>query len=277
MMSPPLDDLKQWPTSSLVDRFIAILSPFGAMDLGEILPIPGLDNKSKEFNPVSEEARAIAEELDCRNDPEAGNRLWSCRNSAVRLALFAFLMPDATGAEKLAALLGPLCGLPDDTAGELYLRALETQEESVSLQELNEDELVDRFVEFGLRDFMGTTFFNLHSDQSQIDARNNVLSEIRRVLAALKDRGALRRLLPLLKHENQNVRLWAAEGALFVDEGSALEALTAIAGEGRPTSARLFLPPGPGLTNMSAMESLRRWRKDRRGVYGLNPGDKRDY
>jgi HEAT repeat protein len=274
-MMSPLNNLKQWPTSSLVDRFIAILSPFGAMDLGEILPIPGLDNKAKEFNPVNKEARAIATELDRRNDSDAGHRLWSCRNPAVRLALFAFLMPDATGAERSAALLGPLSGLPDETAGELYLRALETHRESVSLQELTEDELVERFVEFGLRDFMGTTFFNLRTDQSQIDARNNVLTELWRVLAALKDRGALGRLLPLLKHENQNVRLWAANGALFVDEDAALAVLTAIAGEGRPTSARLLLPPGPGLTNMSAMDSLKRWRTERRGVYGLNPGDKR--
>jgi hypothetical protein len=43
------DDLKQWTTSAIVDRFIAIMSPFGSMDVGEFAPIPGLDNKAVEF------------------------------------------------------------------------------------------------------------------------------------------------------------------------------------------------------------------------------------
>ena len=121
---------------------------------------------------------------------------------------------------------------------------------------------------------MATNFFNLHSDQSQIDASNNITSELIRILVALKIRGALGRLVPLLKHQNQNVRLWAADGALFVDEQAALATLTAIAAEGAPESARMFRHSGPCLTNMSAMRSLERWRKERRGVYGLNPGDK---
>jgi HEAT repeat protein len=154
------------------------------------------------------------------------------------------------------------------------MRALATGEERVSLAGFNEDELVDRFKEFCLRDFMATNFFNLHNDQAQIDASNNIITEITRILVALKEHGALGRLVALLKHENQNVRLWAAHGALFVDEEAALATLAAIAEEGVPESARMFVPPSPGLTNVYAMQALELWREKRRGVYGLNPGDK---
>jgi len=273
-MTLPLSDLKQWPTSSIVDRFIAVLSPFGSMDAGEFLPIPGLKNQAKEFKAAIEEARALANELDRRQAFDASDRLFDCPNAAVRMGVFALLMPDAPREMRLEAMLGPLSGLPDEKAGVVFQDALATGERSVSLEKLTEDELVDRFVEFCLRDFMATNFFNLHSDQSQIDASNNITSELIRILVALKIRGALGRLVPLLKHQNQNVRLWAADGALFVDEGAALATLTAIADEGAPESARMFRHSGPCLTNMSARESLERWRKERRGVYGLNPGDK---
>jgi hypothetical protein len=62
-----------------------------------------------------------------------------------------------------------------------------------------------------------------------------------------------------------------------VDEETALATLTAIADEGTPESARMFVLKGPGLTNMSAMGALKQWRSERRGVYGLNPGDKPAY
>jgi hypothetical protein len=273
-MKRPTDDLKRQPTASLVDRFIAVLSPFGGMSLGDFLPIPGLSNRASEFKTAIEEARALADELDRRADPDAGDRLLSNPNPAVRMGVLALLTPDAPREVRAAAMLGPLTGLPDETAGELYLRALATGEEHVPLAALSENELLDRFLEFCLRNFVAWNFFNLHSDQAQIDASNNIITEIQRVLVALKERSALGRLLPLMKHENQNVRLWAADGALFVDEEAAVATLTAIAGEGVPANARLVLPPGPGLTNISARDSLDRWRSKRRGVYGLNPGDK---
>lgn len=267
-------DLKQWATSSLVDRFIAILSPFGTMYVGDFAPISGLENRADEFNAVVEEARALANELDRRADYDAGDRLWNCPNPAVRLGIFALLLPDAPPEVRMAAMFGPLSGLPDQTAGDLYLRALATGDERVSLTGITDDELLDRFMEFCLRDFMATKFFNLHSDQEQIDAGNNIVTQIMLILVALKERGALGRLVPLLAHENQNVRLWAANGALFVDEKAAVAALTKIADEGKPLSARMYLTPGPGLTNVSAMDSLERWREKKRGIYGLNPGDK---
>jgi hypothetical protein len=273
----PLPSLQQWPTSSLVDRFVEILSPFGTMPMGDFVPIAGVNNNSDEYLTAAKEARAIAEELNRRADREAGDLLWRCDNPAVRMGMFKLLLPDTPSEVRFAAMLGPLSGLPDEAAGELYLRALATGEERVPLRGLTDDELMDRFEEFCLRDFMGTTFFNLHSDQEQIDARNNVLAEIWRILTALKDRGALARLLPLLKYENQNIRLWAANGALFIDEDAALATLSAIAEEGTPKSARMILSSGPGLPNMSAMSALEQWRKERRGIYGLNPGDNRDY
>lgn len=265
---------RRWPTSALVDRFIAILSPFGAMYVGDFLPGYGSKEMVDEFKMAIEEARALANELNRRSDPDAGERLLTCLNAAVRMGVFAFLMPDAPREARLGAMLGPLSGFPDETAGEIYRNALATGEQPVSLTELGEQKLIERLIEFCRRDFMATNFFNLHDDQEQIDASNNITSELIRILVALKERGALGRLAPLLADENQNVRLWAASGMLFVDEKAALAALITVAGEGSPISARMYLPPGPGLTNMSAKESLELWRKEGRGVYGLNPGDR---
>ncbi len=273
-MSSPSDDLKQWPTSLLVDRFIALLSPFGSLPMSKFLPIPGLKNRANEFKTAIEEARPVADELNRRRDPDAGDRLMGNLNPGVRMGVFAMLTPGAPKEIVAAGMLGPLSGLPDETACGLFERALTTGEESVSLAELSEDELVDRLVEFCLRNFMAWNFFNLHSDQEQIDASNSIITEIMRVLVALKQRGALGRLVPLLKHTNQNVRLWAADGALFVDEAAALSTLNAIIDEGAPESARMYLPPGPGLTNVFAKRALDLWRKERRGVHGLNPGHK---
>jgi HEAT repeat protein len=273
-MTPPLKDLKQWPTSFLVDRFIAVLSPFGTMSAADFLPIQGLKNRADDFKRAVEEARALAKELDRRGDYQAGDRLLSCPNPAVRLGIFCLLLPDAPREMRVAAMIGPLSGLPDETAGELFLRALSTKDDHSSLAALSEDDLLRRFEEFCLRNFIAWNFFNLHADQEQIDASNSIMDEIMRILVALKERNAVQRLVPLLKHENQNIRLWAAEGVLFVNEEAALATLAGIADEGTPGSARMYLLDGPGLTNSSAMRSLKRWRNERRGVYGLKPGDK---
>jgi hypothetical protein len=272
-MTSSLHNLKQWPTSSVVDRFISVLSPFGSMDIGEFAPIPGLNNKASDFKAAMEEARVLTDELNRRADPDAGDRLWASQNPAVRIGVLALLTPDAPREFRLGAMIGPLSNLPDEKAGRLFLEALATNEDRASLKNLGEDELVERFVEFCLRNFMAWNFFSLHDDREQIEASNNIITEIMRILVVIKERGLLDRLVPLLKHDNQNVRLWSAYGALFIDEDAALAALTAISGEGAPESARMFRTPGPGLTNMSAADALKRWRNERRGVYGLNPGD----
>jgi hypothetical protein len=87
-------DLKQWTTSAIVDRFIAIMSPFGAMDVGEFAPIPGLDNKAGEFKTAAEEARLLAAELNRRADPDAGDRLWGNLNPAVRIGVLSLMTTD---------------------------------------------------------------------------------------------------------------------------------------------------------------------------------------
>ncbi len=268
------DDLKQWTTSAIVDRFIAIMSPFGSMDVGEFAPIPGLDNKAVEFKIAVEEARLLAAELNRRADPEAGDRLWGDPNPAVRMGILSLMATDIPRELRMSAMIGPLSGLQDEEAGRLFLDAFDTKEERIPLTGFNDDELVDRFIEFCRRNFMAWNFFSLHDNQEQIDASNNIITEVIRILVALKERNCLSRLLPLLQHENQNVRLWAADGALFVQEQAALATLTAISEEGVPESARMFSTPGPGLTNISAMNSLDMWRKERRGVYGLNAGDR---
>ena len=115
------------------------------------------------------------------------------------------------------------------------------------------DALLARLVDAATR-LYATRFLDCVSDPGDLDVRNRITDEEGDLLDALKARGALDRLLPLLGHENSTVRSQAAIACL----GIATEKAAAILEE--LTKSRDVLEMA------GAKRTLDRWRQGKPAI-----------
>jgi len=240
--------------AQLVDRFAALGAEF------EDDRSPARQVRVSPRPPAADafmqELGTVGRELQRRGDGEAMRPLFESASLPVRL-LTALAM---TGrAPELAAfsLIAPTTGLTDDQARDLIIRTTSTDLDPSDLSGLTADDLVARFVDYALRNFVATRFFNIWDNQPAIDISNRIIEEICDVLLALKAKEALARLLTFLDHPNVAVRTWAAKATLGVDEARALKVLQQLA-----ASADIC-------GQAEAKRALRKWADKGRVIYGL--------
>jgi len=124
------------------------------------------------------------------------------------------------------------------------------------LQDLSDDALVARFEDAATREF-ATRLLTPEDEQETIDLRNVILGEVWDVMRALKARGLLAQLLPLLDSANVTVRREAAVACLRVAEEKALAALEDIAAHAGWDD------------KFEAVGALTAWRENGLVVYGV--------
>ena len=124
------------------------------------------------------------------------------------------------------------------------------------IETLSDDALVARFEELGERED-ATQFLDCIGDAKDMDVRNEIVGQALDAMRALKARGLLERLLPLLDSDKVAVRYEAALACMRIAPEKATAVLERIVASQNPD----FLG--------QAGSALNRWRANKRVVYGI--------
>jgi len=124
------------------------------------------------------------------------------------------------------------------------------------LDALSDDELVARFEDLGQRE-EATGFLDCTGDPKDMNIRNEIVGQTLDAMRALKARGLLLRLLPLLDSDKVAVRFEAALACMRIAPEKATAVLERI------VAAKNSDYLGP------AHEALDNWRRHNRVVYGM--------
>jgi hypothetical protein len=126
------------------------------------------------------------------------------------------------------------------------------------IETLSDDELVARFKELGERED-ATQFLDCIGDSKDMDIRNVIVHQTLDAMRALKARGLLERLLPLLDSDKVAVRYEAALACMRI--ASASEKATAVL-------EAIVASQNPDYLGQAG-DALNRWRANNRVVYGM--------
>ena len=124
------------------------------------------------------------------------------------------------------------------------------------LDALSDDDLVARFEDLSLRE-EATQFLDCVGHPTDIDMRNEIIGQTLDAMRALKARGLLELLLPLLDSDKVAVRYEAALACMRITTDQATAALNAIVALRDPEYSAL------------AQDALNHWRDNNRVVYGM--------
>jgi HEAT repeat protein len=124
------------------------------------------------------------------------------------------------------------------------------------LETLSDDQLVARFEELGERE-EATQFLDCIGDSKDMDIRNAIVHQTLDAMRALKARGLLEQLLPLLDSDKVAVRYEAALACMRIEPEKATAVLERIVASQNPN----YLG--------QAQEAINRWRTNNRVVYGM--------
>lgn len=124
------------------------------------------------------------------------------------------------------------------------------------IETLSDDELVARFKDLGERED-ATQFLDCIGDAKDMDIRNEIVGQTLDAMRALKARGLLERLLPLLDSDKVAVRFEAALACMRI----APEKATAVL-------ERIVASQNPDYLGQAG-NALQRWRTNKRVVYGM--------
>jgi len=155
-----------------------------------------------------------------------------------------------------ASLTGLIEGLkPRDVLAQRVL-ARQKPPFGPPIETLSDDELVARFKELGERED-ATQFLDCIGDPKDMDVRNEIVGQALDAMRALKARGLLERLLPLLDSDKVAVRYEAALACMRI----APEKATAVL-------ERIVASQNPDYLGQAG-SALNRWRANNRVVYGM--------
>jgi len=203
----------------------------------------------------SAEVRPLAAAIVARKPVVEVRRLFEDDNLDVRAwATGALVAVDPEWAR--ASLSGLIAGLT--TRQVLAQRALARQKPPFGppIESLSDDELVTRFAELGEGE-EATGFLDCIGNPKDMDIRNEIVGQTVEAMRALKARGLLERLLPLLDSDKVAVRYEAALACMRIATDKATAVLEEIVAAQNPD----YLG--------GAQEALDRWRKNQRVVYGM--------
>jgi hypothetical protein len=199
--------------------------------------------------------RSIAAAIATRKPVAEVRRLFEADNPDVR-AWASGMLAGVDGEWATASLSGLMAGLK--TRDVLAQRALARQKPPFGppIETLSDDELVARFKELGERE-EATRFLDCIGDAKDMDIRNEIVGQTLDAMRALKARGLLERLLPLLDSDKVAVRFEAALACMRI----APEKATAVL-------ERIVASQNPDYLGQAG-EALNHWRKNNRVVYGM--------
>jgi hypothetical protein len=218
-----------------------------------LAPAPGDDLDDRK--PAAAQLQQVSEVLYERLPIVDVERLMGDDDPDIRMTAAA-LLGDLSPEWADAAAKGAQAMLPTRRVLALQRRARVPPPERPTLEEMSDDELVNRFEDAALRE-SGTHFLDYLEDPSVKDLQNDIVGEVSDIMRQLKSRGLLARLLPLLASDNLTVRREAATACLRIAEPEAISALESVSRNG------IY---GEGF---AARGALGRWRKDGTIVYGV--------
>ena len=253
------DSYEGFDTAQLLDMFVewAKAMPTIYSEWPEAL-LSGPSEKvrrSPERNAKIAEVRPLAAAIIARRPVVEVRRLFEDENPDFRAwATGALIAVDPEWAT--ASQAGLMSGLK--TRDVLAQRALARQKPPFGppIDTLSDDELVARFEELGERED-ATQFLDCIGDSKDMDIRNAIVHQTLDAMRALKARGLLERLLPLLDSDKVAVRYEAALACMRIAPEKATAALEAIVASQNPD----YLG--------QAGDALNRWRANNRVVYGM--------
>ncbi|MBV8662352.1 MAG: DUF2019 domain-containing protein [Hyphomicrobiales bacterium] len=224
-MSVDPHEIASLTTAQLVERFAADARgmgvPLRSLDLRNFKP------RTPEIETIGGDLRAVARELRARNAVEAVRSLYESDEDPVRSfasTQFGAFAPEAAR----AAFLGVRFGVPTREVLAMTQRARSTPAERPNLTGLTNDELVERFVDGATR-LYATRFLDCLGDPADLEIRNKILPHVWDPARELKARDALAKLVPLMDHPNERVRLDAATACLDIESPKADAILQAAA------------------------------------------------
>ena len=222
-------EISSLTTAQLVERFAAdarrMGNPQRPRDPGNLKP------RTPEFETVGDDLQAVARELRARNAAAEVRPLYDSGEDSVRSfasTQFRAFDPELARAAYSAARFA----VPTREVVALTQRARDTSPERPDLTGLTDDELVERFVD-GAICLDATRFLDCFGDPADLEIRNNVLPHVWDPARELKARGALAKLVPLMDHANERVRLDAATACLDIEPQKANAILEAAAARSR--------------------------------------------
>jgi HEAT repeat protein len=219
--------------------------------------IPGnLKARTPEREAVVNDLHAVARELRARNAVAEIRLLYESEDDPVRSrAATQFWAFDPETAQ--AAYLGVSFGQSTREALRLTKLARDTPAEVPDLTALSADQLVEKFVDGSIR-LYATRFLDCIGDRGDLEVRNRIVPHVWDPARELKSRGALARLVPLMDHANDRVRLNATIASLDIEPQKAEAILQDFAKGARAP-----------FDMMDAKRSLRSWREGETVVWGV--------
>jgi hypothetical protein len=199
--------------------------------------------------------RPIAAAIVARKPVAEVRRLFEADNPDVR-AWATGMLAAVDGEWATASLSGLMASLK--TRQVLAQRALAREKPPFGppIETLSDDELVARFEELGERED-ATQFLDCIGDAKDMDIRNEIVGQTLDAMRALKARGLLERLLPLLDSDKVAVRFETALACMRITPERATAVLERIVASQNPD----YLG--------EAGSALNRWRANNRVVYGM--------
>jgi HEAT repeat protein len=241
-------------TAQLVERFAAdarrLGNPRRPRDPRNLKP------RTPEFQALSGDLRAVASELRARNAVAEVRPLYDSEEDPVRSfasTQFGAFAPEVAQ----AAFFGVRFGVSTREALALTQLALDTPAERPNLTGLSDDELVERFTDGAIR-LYATRFLDCLGDPADLEIRNNILPHVWDPARELKAHGALAKLVPLMDHPNERVRLDAATACHDIEPQKAHTILSEVAARGREE-----------FDVMDAKRVLERWSRGQGVVWGV--------
>ena len=253
-MTEDVDEIRSSTTSALIARFCA-----DAREMGNprfTLALGNLKAKTPEREAAVNDLHAVARELRARAAVAEIRPLFESADDRVRRrAATQFWSLDPKAAE--AAFLGTRFGQSTGEALRLTKLARDTPAEVPDLTGLNVDELVEKFVDGSIR-LYATRFLDCIGDLGDLEIRNRIAPHVWDPARELKSRGNLARLVPLMDHPNDRVRLNAAIASLDLEPQKAAAILEGFVKRGREE-----------FDIIDARHSLRMWREGKPVVWGV--------
>ena len=253
-MTEDVDEIRSSTTSALIARFCA-----GARRMGN--PRPSFLPWNREANTPEREAavedvHAVVRELRARGAVAEIRPLYESEDDLVRSRAATLFWPlDPKTAQ--AAFLGVRFGQSTREALRLIKLARGTPAAVPDLTGLSADELVTKFVDASIR-LYATRFLDCIGDRGDLEIRNRIVPHVWDPARELKSRGELARLVPLMDHANDRVRLNAAIASLDLEPQKAAAILEGFAKRGREE-----------FDIIDARHSLRMWREGKPVVWGV--------
>jgi Domain of unknown function (DUF2019) len=218
-------EISSLTTAQLIERFVAdarrLGVPLRSLDLRNFKP------RTPEVEAVGDDLRAVARELRARNAAVEVRPLFDSEEDPVRSfasTQFRAFAPEVAQ----AAFSGVRFGAPTREVVALTQRARDTSPERPNLTGLTDDELVARFIDGAIR-LYATRFLDCFGDPADLEVRNNILPHVWDPARELKAHGALAKLVSLMDHSNERVRLDAATACLDLEPQKADAILQAVA------------------------------------------------